>query len=467
MIGLFGSLNLAASSLAAQQEAMSVAGQNMANVNNSAYAEEQAVIEPSAPLETSAGEEGTGDTVVSITETRNSLLDSQITAETSVTGSYSTQQSALQNAEAYLGEQISSSSSSSSSTTGSTGGLADMLSSLFNSFSSMTTGSGNAATVVQAAQELTSQFNQVSANLGQVQSNLNTSVENDAASCDQDLKQIASLNQQIVLAQAAGGTANQLVDTREQTIEKLAGMVNISTSTQANGSINISIGGTTMVSGNTAIDGIKTYDAGGGQLLIEDGDSNTPLDVTGGSIGGAITARDGGLASLQSSLNTLASQLITQVNTVYSAGYNSSGGTGQNFFTGSTAADIGVNSSLVSDPSQFQGSSTASGGDTQVALALTNLATQSNAALGNKTFSQNYAQTVSNLGNAIDTATEQLNTSQAVSTTLTNQRSSESGVSIDQEMTNLMQFQKAYEASAELVSAISKMMETVISMGKG
>ena len=92
------------------------------------------------------------------------------------------------------------------------------------------------------------------------------------------------------------------------------------------------------------------------------------------------------------------------------------------------------------------------------------MATQSNPALGNQSLTQNYAQTVSTLGNAINTATDQLNTSQAISTTLTNQRSSESGVSIDEEMTNLMQFQKAYEASAQLVTTLNAMMETVINM---
>jgi flagellar hook-associated protein 1 FlgK len=187
--------------------------------------------------------------------------------------------------------------------------------------------------------------------------------------------------------------------------------------------------------------------------------------VTGGSIAGNITVRDGALAGLQTSLNTLASQLITQVNNIYSAGYDSSGGTGQNFFTGTSAATIGVNSALVANPSQFQGSSTAgAGGDTQIALSLANLATQSNPALGNQSLTQSYAQTVSNLGNAIQTSADQFNTSQAISTTLANQRSSQSGVSIDQEMTNLMEFQKAYEASAQIVTTINAMMETVINM---
>jgi flagellar hook-associated protein 1 FlgK len=462
MLGLFGTMNLAARSLATQQEGTAVAGQNMANVNNPAYARQRLVVQTSTPLETPAGQEGTGADVVSIAQVRDGLLDNQIQSENSATGSYTSQQSALQNAEGYLGEQITNTSGAAAA---STNGLAARLSNLFNSFSSLTTSAGNPATTVQSAQEVATQFNQVSASLSQVRGNLNTSIQNDVASSNQDLSDIAALNHQIILAEAGGGTANDLVDERQQKIEDLAGMVNISTTAQTNGSLDISIGGVAMVTGGSAVNGLQTYDAGGGQLLIQDANSATPLALTGGSIAGNITARDGGLASLQSSLDTLASQLITNVNTIYSAGYNAAGGTGQDLFTGTNAANIGVNSALAADPSQFQASSTlGAGGDTQIALALSNLATQDIPALGNQSLTQNYAQTVSNLGNAINTATDQLNTSQAISTTLANQRSSVSGVSIDEEMTNLMQYQKAYEVSAQLITTLNSMMETVINL---
>jgi flagellar hook-associated protein 1 FlgK len=452
---------LASNSLATQQDAMAVAGQNMANVNNPAYAREQAVVQTAPSIDTLAGQEGTGASIVSISEVRDALLDGQIQSENSVTSNYSAQQTALQNAEAYLGEQITDSSGASAS---SSSGLAAMLSNLFNSFSSMTTGDGDPATVVQSAQEVTNQFNQVSASLSQVQSNLNSSIQNDVASVNQDLSQIATLNQQIMVAQAGGGTADDLVDTREQTIENLAGLMNIQTSAQADGSINVSFSTDQLVAGGSVADCLNTYDAGGGNLLVKN-TSGATLDLTGGSIAGAITARDGALAGLQTGLNSLASQLITQVNNIYSQGFAPGGGSGQDFFSGDSAANIAVNSSLVADPSQFQSSSTAGAdGDTQIALDLANLGSQPIAALGGQTFSQNYAQTVTNLGNAIDTATDQLNTSQAISTSLTNQRSSESGVSIDQEMTDMMQFQKAYEASAQLVTTLDSMMETAIDM---
>jgi len=466
MLGLNGTLDLAARSLAVQQEEMTVTGQNLANVNNTAYADEQLDVSESPPLETPAGDEGTGIQINAITESRNPLLDSQIQAEASVTASLTAQQTNLQNAEAYLDEQITSSTSS--ATPDSPNGLAADLSNLFGSFQSLSTDPSDLSlrqTAVQSAQQVTAQFNQVSAQLSTVQANLNTDVQNDVASSNQDLNTIASLNEQIVAAQAAGGSADQLVDQREQTLENLAGLANFSTTAQANGAVNVSIGGVTMVAGGTATDQLQAYDPGNGQLQVQAQNAGTHITLTGGSIAGEITARDGALASLQSGLNTLASQLITQVNTIYSAGFDLNGHTGQDLFTGTGASDIGVNNNVVTDPSQFQAAGVAgAAGDNTVALALAQLGNQNVAGLNNQTFSANYAQTVSDLGNAISSVNDQLNNSQAVSQMLTNDRASVSGVSIDQEMSSLIEYQKAYEASAELITTLNQMLQTAVSM---
>jgi flagellar hook-associated protein 1 FlgK len=248
-------------------------------------------------------------------------------------------------------------------------------------------------------------------------------------------------------------------------LENLAGLANFSTTTQANGAVNVSIGGVTMVSGVSVTDSLETYDSGNGQLLVQDQNGGKPITLTGGSIEGEITARDGALASLQSGLNTLASQLITQVNTIYSAGYDLNGNTGQDLFTGTDASNIGVNSNVVTDPSQFQAAGTAgAAGDNTVALALAQLGNQNITGLNNQTFSANYAQTVSNLGGSISSVNSDLNTSQVVTQMLTNDRASASGVSLDGEMSNLIQYQKAYEASAELITTLNEMLQTVVAM---
>ncbi len=464
MLGLFGTLDLGARSLSVQQEGMEVSGQNLANVNNTAYSRQQLVVQTSTPLQTPIGQEGTGVEAAGISQARSSLLDGQIQSEASVSGSLNSQQQALQNAETYLNEQITNTSNGTSSPSG----LTADLSSLFNSFQSLSTDPTNLSqrqSLVASAQQLSTQFNQVSAQLGAVKNQLNQSIQSDVTTSNQDLAQIATLNQQIIQAQADGGSANDLVDKREQTIEDLASKVNINATAQSNGGVNISIGGVTMVSGETASDSLETYDAGGGQLLIKAQNAGTPLTLTGGSIEGNINTRDGALATLQTSVNTLASQLITQVNGIYSDGYDLNGNTGANFFTGSDASNIGVNSALVSDPSQFQASGTAGAtGDNTVVLALAQLANTSISGLNNQTFSQSWAQTVGNLGNAISSVNEQVANSSSVTQMLTTQRASVSGVSIDEEMTNLMQYQKSYEASAQLITTLNEMLQTVVSM---
>jgi flagellar hook-associated protein 1 FlgK len=175
--------------------------------------------------------------------------------------------------------------------------------------------------------------------------------------------------------------------------------------------------------------------------------------------------RDGALAQLQNSVNTLASQMITQVNGIYSTGYDLNGNTGQNLFTGTDAANIGVNSAVVNDPSTFQASGTAGDSvDNTTVLALAQLGNQSIAGLNGQSFSGSYAGTVEALGSALESVNSQSTSSAAVSSMLTNQRSSESGVSTDEEMTNLITYQKAYEASAELITTLNEMLQTLNAM---
>jgi flagellar hook-associated protein 1 FlgK len=268
MLGLFGTLDLGSNALSVQEEAMEVTGQNLANVNTTGYARQQLVTQAATPLQTSIGQEGTGVEATGISQSVDSLLDSQIQSETSVSGSLNAQQQALQNAETSLNEQIANTSNGTSSPSG----LTADLSSLFSSFQSLSTDPANLSerqSVVASAQQLSTEFNQVSSQLGTVNDQLNQSIQSGVTSANQDLTQIASLNQQIIQAQADGGSANDLDDEREQAIDDLAKYANATATAQSNGAVNINIGGVTMVSGGTATDSLETYDSGGGQLLIK------------------------------------------------------------------------------------------------------------------------------------------------------------------------------------------------------
>ncbi len=459
---------MGAHSLAAQQMGTEVTGQNLANVNNPAYARQRLNLQTATDLPTPIGQEGTGVTAVSIQQVRDSMLDSQIASEISTSSSLNAQQLALQDAEAGLGEQISSNSSGGTTNVSSPDGIEQGLSDLFSSFQTLSTNPSSMAqrqTLVQTAQQLTTQFNNVSTGLTNIRNGLNQSMQADVGSANQDLTDIASLNKQIVLAQVSGGTPNDLIDLRQQKLEDLSKYANVSTAAQPNGSVNVSISGVTMVSGITQTDSLQAFDAGGGQFLVRAATAGTTLALTGGSIEGDINVRDGALATLQSNVDTLASQLITQVNGVYSAGFDLNGNTGQDLFTGTDAATIGVNSAVMNDPSTFQAAGVAGApGDNSVVFALGQLANNNVAALGNQTFNQNYSQVVAGLGQSLSNVNDQVSNSSTVTQMLNTQRSSVSGVSLDEEMTNLMQYQQAYAASAQLITTINEMLQTVNAM---
>jgi flagellar hook-associated protein 1 FlgK len=469
MLGLFGALNMASQSMNAQMAGVDVTGQNLANVNTTGYARQTVDIETSPDISTSVGPEGTGADATSIQQISDDLLNSQIQSQQSVSGYWNSQQTALQSAQTNLDEYLSgTASSSSSSTDTSSTGLSAQLSGLFSSFSSLATTPTSLTAqqaVVNQAQNLATTFNQVDTQLTALNSQLNASVTSGVSSANGLLSNIASLNSEISSAQFSGGAANDLMDTREQDLENLSQLVNIQTSTGTGGAVDVSIGGQALVSGSQTLDQLKTYDPGNGQLQVETTSGGTPLTLTGGSIQGTIDARDGALADLQSGVNTLASTLITQVNGIANTGYSPTGTTGTAFFTGTDASDIAVNSTLVNNPGLLQSSaSAATPSDNSVALQLADLASTDQSTLSGQTLSAAYASTVNSLGSALQTANEQVTNQTAVTTMLQTQQSDVSGVNVDQEMTNLMGFQRAYEASAQLVTTINTMMGDTLSM---
>ena len=277
---------------------------------------------------------------------------------------------------------------------------------------------------------------------------------------------IAKLNDQIIKTEVGGsGMANDLRDLRQQKIEELSKLVDITSTAQSNGAVDITMGGVAMTNGPLVLDQLEAFDNGGGQLLVRAQTAGTTLALTGGSIQGTIDARDGALAGLRSQFDILAGQLITEINGVHSAGYDLSGNTGEAFFTGTDAATIRVNNVLVTSPGRIQAASVPGAvGDNRVALALAQLADKKIATLGNQTFSQSYGQSVASLGQSLSSVNSQIDNQAVVENMLSKQRDSISGVSLDEEMTDLIRFQKAFQASARLITTIDEMLDTIVNM---
>jgi len=474
MLGLFGSLNLGTRALQTQQLGVEVAGQNLANINNPAYARQKVALQTAPTLPTLIGPQGTGVEAIAIRQIRNAILDSQILNELGVGGYWNAQQSALQTGQAILGEQVDRQAqglneSSAVDQAGTVTGLAAELTGLFNAFRAVAAQPASLPerqVLVHQAQSLATRFNQIAGRLDDLTSQLNQSLQTDVTSVNQLLADIARLNDQIVNAELPlGGIANDLRDTRQQKLEELAKLLPVQTTLAPNGTVTVSLQGVTLVSDRNVLEQIETYDPGNGRLLLRTTGSTTPLDPGSGPLAGTIQVRDGALAALRTDLDTLAAALITEVNNLHRTGYSLDGQTGTDFFTGTNARTIAVHPDLLADPARVQASNQPGApGNNTIALALAELADQPIAALNNRTFSESYGQTVANLGLALRTANSQIADHQQVLNLLQRQRESISGVSLDEEMTDLVRFQKAYEASARFITTIDELLDTVLSL---
>ena len=472
MLGLFGTLNLAARSLQTQMTGVEVTGQNIANVSTPGYSRQRVDIQTAGTIGTAVGPEGTGAQVVQIQQIVSGLLDSQIRTQASTGGYWQAQQTGLQSAQNGLNEFLDGTGSTSGTSTTSTDtsgtGLSAQLDGLFSSFQSLATSPTSVAerqALIGKAQNLATSFNQINTQLGDLRTSLNSSLTNDVASANTLLQDIARLNSQISRAESSGGNANDLRDSRTQDLQNLSQLVKVTTSPGNGGAVNVTVGGQALVADGQVADTLSTYDAGGGQMLVQTATGGNHLTLAGGSMQGTIDARDGEVATMQTSINSLAANLITAVNTVHNGGYSLTGSTGTSFFTGSNAGTITVNPSLADNPSLIQLSGTATAtGDNSVALQLAQLATTAQTGLNNQTFVASYAATVAGLGGALQTANTQVTNQTAVANMLTTQRGSVSGVNVDEEMTNLIGFQQAYTASASLVKTIDAMISATIAM---
>lgn len=465
MAGLFDTLSLGARSLSTYRKAIDTTGHNLANVNTPGYTRQRLLIEATTVDGGAWGPLGNGSEAAQIVRLQSQSAVKQLQTEASVEGSLTVKHDALQQALVFLQENIDRNGGVGASTKGISQGLAEF----FAAAQSLATSPGSSAErelLLKAAQELATKFNTVDSRLATVQQGLTDRVTSEVSQVNGLAADIAKLNESIVAEEALSpGLANDLRDTRQLKIEALSKLVKIETSEQENGALDISVGGNLLVDGREVVNTLEPFDARDGTAQVRVSGQTGALNLTGGSIQGAISVRDGEINALRSEINLLAQTFITEVNALHSTGYGLDGTTGANLFTGTNASDMAVNGALLGNPRLLQAAGLpGEAGDNTIAQAIASLAAETHSALGGLSFSNKQAQTIASFGQEVASAESELADQKTISQFVRNQRDSISGVSIDEEMTNLIMFQNAFQASAKLISMTDEMLGTIIDM---
>ena len=465
MSGLFASLNDSVSALTAQSRALEIAGKNLANVNNPNYSRERVLLGSRGTIMTPQGPESMGVTALTLQSLRDSLLDQQVTYETSITAGYTVQQSAYQRVEAGLGENVDGTQNSSGTSSTSDTGVGAAVDDFFNAFQSLAaspTDSGQRQTLLQSASILTDRLQQADQRLSQVTSDLNSQINTNVSGSNNLIASIAKLNDQIFRLEINNpGSAVDLRDQRQADLEQLAANLPVTTQNTASGQLQLvakdTNGNSVILVDGATVNGTLAFDG----TKITGGTSGATLALSAGAIQGSLTARDGGVQTLRDNLDQLSAQLVASVN----AAYNPTGLTGD-FFNpaGTTAGSIALAAGVTAG--NLKTSDGGPAGDNSVALAIAQLAGKNFSTAGGDqidgTFSGFFSSTVSNLGQAVATANAQVSDQTNIENLVRTQRDGVSGVSLDEETADLLKFQRAFQASSRVFNTIDSLLDTVV-----
>jgi len=320
---------------------------------------------------------------------------------------------------------------------------------------------------VSSGQAVAQGFAEISSRFQDAQQQADASIRSAVDQVNQLSSQVASLNAQI----SAGGSADvsTLIDQRTVAANKLADLVGGAVINNSDGSINMTAGqGRPLVTGSSAYTLTVSSAPNTGFATISSNGTDVTSELTTGQIGGWLSVRDTLIPGYQSQLDQFASDLVSKVNAIHSKGFTATGATNQNFFTplatvAGAANAIAVDPNVAANPDLVAASASGTAGDNQTANAIAALR---NASLGpsGSSASDAWAQLVYRVGSDTADATNSQTTRQQIVDQLGQMRDAASGVSSDEEATNLMKYQSAYEASARYFTTVEQTLDTLMAM---
>jgi flagellar hook-associated protein 1 len=488
MPGLNASLYIGLSGLQAQQAALNVVGHNIANVNTTGYTRQRADLTSNQSMIEGKVYFGTGVSLNTVQSIRDRFLDLQIYRETAKESGATERASGIDAVSSTLGD------------TGSTG-IAAQIQAFLQGFQSLASSPENTAlrtSVVGKAQSMITSFQSRYQMLDDERNSADQSVGSLVNQVNTLTDQIANLNGQI-MGETVSGANNDARDQRKALTDQLSSLVGISVYEGSSGEYQITLdsGAATLVSGNSSYH-LQTSPGGAAldnHYRVDAVMGGTTTDVTAairdGQMGAKLDLRDNILVGFQQQLDQLAAGVSGQVNTLHWTGYAADGVTNHTYFFQSGVANgadgiptsissanhykgmvnaLTVNSAVATNPSLIAAAGVAgSVGNNAIANAIAKLQsamgtvdTNADGVGDSGPFSNVVGSLISDVGAQSQSYLAQSTTQQNLVTALQNQRDQMSGVDLDEEAANMMNFQRGYQASARFVSVISQLTDQLV-----
>lgn len=463
-----GILNVARSAIFANQTGVRVASQNIANAQSEGYSRRTIHFVEARPDVTPAGRLGTGVRVSGVVRVRDELLDATFRQESARASGFQLRQDVLGRIEEIFGEP-------------SEDGLAASLDAFWTSWSDLANRPSSDTmrrAVQQRGSEVAGLLRSYAGRIDEVAQHTRVRLTEAVQSVNGIAERIGQINREIVIAEGGGHEAHDLRDQRDRLLDDLAKIGKVRVIDRGGGSIAVMLENATLVDGTLS----RSLTAAGDPPSIEMAGFRLDFGSEGGALGEMVRVLGTDIPGVRGRLDELAAVLVEQVNALHTSGYTTAGVAGGAFYdpAGVTASTIALDAAVAADPLNVVSSDTA--GETtnnRIALAMAALRGRASAntvaqtipawaavsgSLSGRSIGEYYEDIVTETALKVGSAEHAARVFGLVAEQADARRESLSGVSTDEELIRLMNFQQAYTAATKVVTTVDEMLEAVLNM---
>ncbi len=453
----FSGLNTSVTGLFAHRQRIDTISENIANVDTPGYTRQRTEltsIDTKYPgLFSGSGGQNAGVNA-DVVRQWDELLDSAAKQALSRSSELETQARILDGIEAELGSLAP-------------GNLADKLQQLWNSFDDLANDPADLAVrnvVLGNVENVASELRAEAAALDQLRSREVQQLTDGVTRVNELASTIAELDLGIAAGTAAGAAPSGLIDQRNRLVTELTSLVNASVGYDGNGQVRVLVDGHLLVGQGQAqtikLEAVSDPSLGplGYDRFAVTGSNGRELNLTGGKLAGELVGVNELVPQHRRALDDLAASIITSTNALHQAGTALDGSTGLSLFdpTSLSATTISVSADVAGRPSKLAASNGSGALDNSVARSLATLGSDPS---GPSTMQ---AKMIADLGSQLATLQSRSEAASFSFQRAEGSRQSAAGVNLDEELSDLISSQRAYEASARMISAIDEMLDTLI-----
>jgi flagellar hook-associated protein 1 len=455
MPGLNSIMDSSLSALFAAQAGLATTGHNIANANTPGYSRQSVHFAARRPDILPYGALGRGVEIQGIRRIQDEFLVSNLRIQKSRLESYSSVDSALYEVEAILGSVDNDH-------------LGNALNNFFNSWNALAQPPINSTLkqdVVSSAVSLVTDFHSVNNSLDDLEANIEANIQAEIGNLNRLLEGVATMNGQIMAAESSGEPANDLRDQRDFLVTQISEIAEVSVLERDDGTKDLILAGRTMVARETVTRFQSSYvpTSSGYKMNIVTQGTHQAVTLSPGKLEGLLTSRDVHIHDVRQRLDALAANLVEQVNSLHTQGRTTST-SGQSFFSGDSMHTIEVNPALVASPGMVATGSTTAEGDNSIALAIADLANVGLGGHGTQSVGDEYRSLLTVVASKRNSFEFLVENQQNVVAALDTKMASVSGVSLDEEGSNMVRYQNSYNAAAKVISTVQAMYDTLMRM---